>query len=227
MRRKAELMKDTLRGVARTDDGNVVRHASFDAGPGTNDGAAGHEREQVRQGGGAFAELVPIELGAVFVAKRTPKMAAPDQDRTVGELLEGELATSQYHHWCNEGWHWRGDHQHGRDHLQWHRLSDLCGDAISPGPGRIDDVRCFEPAVRGLEPPGPAVASQIADRYSLQKTRSEGNGLAAKGLRGAKGIGSPVTPRDNAANAMLGGCGNDLPQLRAIEQFFVPKSAQA
>src|SRR5262245_66428495 len=112
---KAELMEDPLRGVARADDGNVVRHASFNAGPGANDGAAGHDREQLRHGAGAFAKLVPIELGAVFVAKGTPKMAATDQHRTVGELLEGELATSQYDHWCKEGWQWRGDHQHGRD----------------------------------------------------------------------------------------------------------------
>src|SRR5262245_48538466 len=128
VRRKAELMEDALRGVARADDGNVVGHASFDAGPGTNDAAAGHDRKQLRHGAGAFAELVPVELGAVFLAKGTPKMAAADQDRTVSELLKRELATSQNDHWCNKGRHWCGDHQHGRDHLQWHRLSEQCGD---------------------------------------------------------------------------------------------------
>ena len=50
-------------------------------------------------------ELGPVEHGNVLVAHRATEMAAADQHRAVGELLEGELAPAQDHHRLDEGRH--------------------------------------------------------------------------------------------------------------------------
>ena len=227
MGRKAELMEDALRRVARADDGDVVGHARLDAGPGSYDCAAAHDREQLGDGAGAYAKASPIEVGAVLVAIGPTEMPTADQNRAIGELLEREFTTSQDHHRHDEVRYTRGDHKHRCNHLQWHRLAELGGNAIGPGAGGVDDLWRLEAPSRGFDLPCAFMACQSDHRDTFQKTGAQGSCLAAKGLGGPEWIGGAVAARDDAADAAIGNGGDDELQLGAVEHLLVRETAQA
>ena len=112
---------------------------------------AGNSSHTVRA---LIGELAPVEHGARCWSRYGRReMAAADQHRAVGELLEGELAAAQDHHRLDEGGQPAGDHQHRRDHLERHRLAQRGGDAVGPGAGGVDDLGRLDRPGAGLDPP--------------------------------------------------------------------------
>src|SRR5262245_16339733 len=141
----------------------------------------------------------------------TTEMAAADQDRAVGKLLERQPTASEDHYRFDEVRDRRSYHQHWRHDLQRHRLAELSGNTIRPSSGGIDDLRSLEAPIRGLDAPRIAVPSEALHRHALDEACTKGNGLAANGLRGAKGISSTIAARDDATGAMVGNGRNQAP----------------
>jgi hypothetical protein len=219
---EAEGVEDAFGGGARPDDGNVVRHARLDAGPGADDLGAAHNGKKVPDRLGAESEAAKIELGRVGVAVERALVAAADQHRAVGELLEGERARGRPNHRLDEGRQAIADHQHEGGGNDRRAFAERGGDTIGPGAGAIDDGGgCMARAVRSIDAPACALAAQPGDARPLGEARAGTRSGPAERHGGAKGIGGAVGPADDAAEAMIGNRRQHRAELVPVDEFLV------
>src|SRR6218665_3161601 len=224
---EAELVIDALMPGAGSEDRQIVGHAGLDAGPGAQDACRAHDREQILNRPGTGGELLPVEEGAIFIAQGPAAVAAADQHRAIGPLLERELAPPRDHHRRDKGRQRLRDHQHRRDHRERHWLAPAGGDPVGPGTGGIDQARRGELAGIGQNAPERTVAQHLCGMHALADAGTESLRLALEGLRRAQRVGSAIRPRNHPPGAGPRNRGYQPAQFPGVDQFLMVKAAQS